>query len=62
MNLKSYIAIEVEKNDKTYHFLMPIGASYGEVYDAAFDVLNKALELSQKAVEQAKPIVADTVQ
>lgn len=46
--------MEVEKNANVYSFHMPMGVSYGEAYDAAFDVLKDILELSQKNVESQR--------
>ncbi len=55
MELKSIVQIEVERNDRKYTFSMPVGVSYGEAYDAAFEVLQKTVELAQKAAESTRP-------
>ena len=55
MDIKSYAEIEITKNDRVYHFFMPVGAPYGEAYDAAFEALTKITELAKTAVENAKP-------
>lgn len=55
MEIKSLVVIEVDKNDKKYTFSMPTGVSYGEAYDAAFDVLQKTVELAQKAADSTRP-------
>lgn len=54
MNLRSAIIIEVVKNERTYQLTLPVGAPYGEAYDATFEILGKILELAQAATEQAK--------
>lgn len=55
MEQKAVINLEVKKEDRTFVFSMPIGAPFGEAYDAAFTVLNEIQEMSKKAVEHAKP-------
>ena len=55
MDIKSYVDVEIKKNDRVYHFLMPVGAPFGEAYDAAFESLTSITEMAKNAVEQAKP-------
>lgn len=55
MDQKAMVNLEVKKGERTFVFSMPIGAPFGEAYDAAFTVLNEIMEMSKKAVEQAKP-------
>ena len=55
MTIKSNIVIEIQKNERTYTFSMPMGCPFGEAYDAAFAVLKDITELSQQAVDNAKP-------
>lgn len=55
MELKSIVHIEIKKNDRTYVFALPVGAPFGEAYDAAFEVLGKITEFAQQAAEQARP-------
>jgi hypothetical protein len=45
----------VKKEDRTYTFILPIGAPLGEAYDACFKVLEEIVEMSKVAVERAKP-------
>ncbi len=54
MELKSMIAIEIEKNDRVFSFLLPVGAPFGEAYDAAFEVLGKIIEMSKEAADNMK--------
>ena len=54
MDLKSVVSVEVKKNDRIFQFLMPVGAPFGECYDACFETLNKIAELSKEAAEAAK--------
>lgn len=54
MAIKSSLSIEITKGDRVFSFVMPIGAPYGEAYDAAFEVLQQIVELSKQAADQAK--------
>ena len=40
--------------DLKSEFIMPIGAPFGECYDACFEALNKIVALSKEAAEAAK--------
>lgn len=54
MDLKSMIVIEVEKNERVFTFLLPVGAPFGEAYDAAFEMLSKIVDMSNEAAENMK--------
>jgi len=54
MTIKSFIAIEVTKNDRLYQFFIPAGAPYGETYDALFKCLEDVSEMQKLSIEQAK--------
>jgi len=65
MDLKSAVIIETKKNDNVFQFIMPIGAPFGECYDACFEALNKIVALSKEAAEAAKaptPVEATPVE
>jgi hypothetical protein len=57
MELYSSVTLVIEKNDKKFSFVMPVGANWGESYDACFECLLKVVELSKQAAEamQQKP-------
>ena len=57
MDLISNVTMVVGKNDKKFTFIMPVGANWGETYDACFECLMKIVELSKQAAEsmQQKP-------
>ena len=61
METKQYITLEVVKNDFSFAFQMPSGATWGSAIDAAFDVLQKLNDLSQQSVQNLKPAVAPDV-
>jgi hypothetical protein len=61
MEQKSAIIFESVKGERTYQFIIPVGAPFGEVFDVAFEALNaaeglakQAMEAAQKAIEEAK--------
>lgn len=55
MEVRSCVQFDVVKESRTYSFIMPVGGSLGEGYDAAFQVLEKILEMSKNAADKAKP-------
>lgn len=58
MEIKQHITLEVKKNDFTFSFYMPNGATWGNAIDASFEVLQKLNELSQQSTESLKPVVS----
>jgi hypothetical protein len=54
MELKTTLNFEITKNERTYRVIIPIGAPYGEVYDAVFSCLQGIIEHQQKSIEQMK--------
>jgi hypothetical protein len=59
MNQKGYLHLEVTKGERNYAFTLPIGAPFGEAYDAAFSVLQEILKMAQEASEKASPVTKD---
>lgn len=62
MNVKNVVVIEIEKGDFVFSFSMPVGAPFGQAYDAAFEVLQQILEFSQKAADQVRQNNAENAQ
>jgi hypothetical protein len=54
MDQKAVVKLEVEKNERKFEFIMPIGSPYGEAYDAAFEFLNEIAKMTQEAAEAAE--------
>lgn len=50
MTVRSMVQIEAEVNDHVFTFSIPMGCNYGEAYNAAFQVLQKVIELSNQAI------------
>ena len=70
MAIKAHVSVEVVKNERTYIFSIPVGAPYGEAYDAVseakqtvFDLLSKSLEVDkqQESPEASTEISAEAV-
>lgn len=55
MEIKQYHTLETLKDDFNFIFHMPAGASWGNAIDAAFEILQKINELSQKSVQAVNP-------
>lgn len=60
METKQYITLEVKKNDFSFSFQMPTGATWGSAIDAAYDVLQKLNDLSQQSAQALKPAVQES--
>ena len=54
MNLRSMVDVEIVKNERTYRLSIPVGAPYGEAYDAAHECLLAVLDMAKNGAEQAK--------
>jgi len=54
MTQKAITALEVKKGDFTFTFLMPGGSTYGQAFDAAFEVFAHVNRLKNEAVEKVK--------
>lgn len=54
METKQYLTLEVKKNDSTFVFQMPSGATWGSAIDSAFEILQKLNELSLQSVQSLK--------
>jgi len=61
MNQKAIVNLEIEKDGYSYVFSMPVGSPIGSAYNAAFDVLQEIIKLSQKAAENARPLVESDI-
>lgn len=55
MDTKQVISIEVKKDDNTFAFHMPLGATWGHAIDAAFEILQEIHKLAAKSVDTMKP-------
>jgi hypothetical protein len=52
MTQKAVVILEVEKNDRKYEFMMPIGSPYGEAYDVCFEFLQEITKMSKEAADR----------
>jgi hypothetical protein len=54
MDMYSRIVMVVKKGDNEYTFCMPFNAPAGEAYDAAFEVLDKIVDMAKTSKEKMK--------
>lgn len=54
MDIKNNIVLEIEKEGNMFYFSMPVGAPYGQAYDAILESLEKVQELSDNAVKNIR--------
>lgn len=59
MDLSMNNVFSVVKGDKTYSFVVPHGAPYGEAIDSCFQVLAKLSEMQKAAIDAIKPAAAE---
>jgi hypothetical protein len=50
-------SVKGEKGERTYQFIIPVGAPFGEVFDVAFEALNAAENLAKQATDAAKKAI-----
>lgn len=55
METKQYVVLETTKNDLTFKFMMPVGGTFGQAIDAAYEFLNEAHKMASKSIEATKP-------
>ena len=55
MDIKQILQFCTTKNDRLYSFHVPSGAPLGELYDAAFEILNEVTKCIQEAAQKAAP-------
>jgi hypothetical protein len=55
MDIKNCVEFNVSKGDRVYTFHVPAGAPFGEIYDAAFEVLTQCVQFAQEAAQKAAP-------
>lgn len=51
MEIKQHITLEIKKDDHTFVFHMPHGASYGNAIDASLDILQHVSKLAKDSVK-----------
>lgn len=56
METKQHITLEVKKDEFTFVFHMPNGASWGNAIDASFDIIQHINVLYKKSLESIKAI------
>jgi hypothetical protein len=54
MEINSSLIVKVVKNERTYQFIIPAGAPYGELVDASFEVFMQMDSLRTQQLEKVK--------
>ena len=62
MNLRSEIIIEIIKNERTYRFSMPVGATFAECAQVSLEVTKAIDEMAKEAEARAKAQKAEEVE
>jgi hypothetical protein len=59
INLRSYVVMEVNKNSRSYQFLIPLGSPYDEAVETLNEFIGGVGELKKQSeahAEQNKPV------
>ena len=48
MKVLNSVVFEVEKGERKFSFYMPIGASFGEAYDAALECAAEVMKMAEE--------------
>jgi len=54
MEQKGILKLATERNDRNYTFEMPLGAPYGEAYDAAHEMLQQITKMAKEAADRVE--------
>lgn len=49
---QKYVHILIEKNDRPYRFIIPVGAPLGEAFDVSVEISRQLVAMAQKMVEE----------
>lgn len=55
MDIISRVELKTEKNERTYHLILPAGAPYGEVCDVLFEAMGKIAEMMKESASRINP-------
>jgi hypothetical protein len=59
MEVKQHITLTTTKGDATFTFHIPVGTTWGNAVDAAYDILTEVGNMAKKSMEQMKPASND---
>lgn len=59
MEIKQALILETQKNDFTFTFILPQGATWGSAIDAAYEMLQKINQLAQENADKLKPVTPE---
>jgi hypothetical protein len=55
MEVKQHITLTTTKGDATFTFHIPVGTTWGNAVDAAYEILTEVGAMAKKSMEQMKP-------
>lgn len=55
MEIKQYIVITTTKGDANFSFHIPVGTTWGNAVDAAYEILSEVGNMAKQSMEQSKP-------
>ena len=55
MDIKQVIMLSCTKDDKTFSFYMPNGATWGQAIDASYEVMQTIIKMSRENIEKLDP-------
>jgi len=58
MDITSRVEITIIKDERSYIFSLPMGAPYGQAFDACNEILIEIASMAKKAAESSKREVA----
>ena len=56
MDVKQAIILENKKGDFTFTYVVPVGSSWGQALDSAYEILQQVSKMSQENADRLKPI------
>lgn len=59
MEVKQHITLTTTKGDATFTFLIPVGTTWGNAVDAAYEILTEVGTMAKKSIDQSKPASND---
>lgn len=60
METKQYVHLEVTKGDHTFTFKMPLGSTWGQAVDAAFEIATHVSRLATDVIERSIPVAKES--
>ena len=59
MEARQLISVSVTKGDQVFTFHIPVGTTWGNAVDAAYEILQEVGNMAKKSMEQAKSVLTE---